>query len=262
MKLVRPKSLTELVAEEIRARIIDGRIGLGAALSENGLAAELGISKTPVREALMQLRQEGLVQVQPQRGTYVFRLEAEQVAMISELRDLLEEAAARAALARNPDALAERMGRIYAAMRRAYDADDRVAYRKLDGEYHEALIELSGNPYIRGAYRQISFCIQALRSRLSNEAQLNRQSIAEHREMLRLVKARDAAGLARALRAHIAQTRRSYIAVLKRPEFGGNGAPSAAYARGPGQGATAKARKRRYQPDATSAFAAARSGAR
>lgn len=218
MKLTRPKSLTEMVADEVRGRIIDGRIRLGAALSENGLAAELGISKTPVREALLQLKQEGLVQVQPQRGTYVFRLEAEQVVMLSELRDVLEVAAAQAALTRNAAALAERMAEIYARMREAYDADDRVAYHKLDGAYHEALIELCGNDYIRNAYRQISFCIAALRSRLSNEAQLNKLSIADHREMLRLVKARDAAGLKKLLRTHIDQTKRSYLDVLDRPE--------------------------------------------
>jgi DNA-binding GntR family transcriptional regulator len=214
MKLVRPKSLTEMVADEVRTRIIDGRISLGAGLSENSLAAELGISKTPVREALLQLKQEGLVQVLPQRGTYVFRLEAEQVVMISELRDVLEVGAAKAALARNAAALAERMSGLFAAMRAAYDADDRVAYRKLDGEYHEAIVDLSGNPYIRNAYRQISFCIQALRSRLSNEAQLNKLSLADHREMLRLVKTGDVPALSKLLRGHIDQTKRSYLEVI------------------------------------------------
>lgn len=222
MKLVRPKSLTDMVADEVRSRIIDGRIGLGAGLSENSLAAELGISKTPVREALLQLKQEGLVQVQPQRGTYVFRLEAEQVEMISELRDVLEVAAIQAAVTRNPQKLATRMAEIYAAMRQAYDADDRVAYRKLDGEYHEAIIDLCGNDYIRNAYRQISFCVAALRSRLSNEAQLNKLSIADHREMLRLVKAGEVAPLRKLLRTHIGQTRQSYLDVLDRPEFSGS----------------------------------------
>ena len=219
MKLVRPKSLTEMVAEEVRTRIIEGRIRLGAALSEQSLAADLGISKTPVREALLQLKQEGLVQVQPQRGTYVFRLEAEQVVMISELREVLELAAIKAALARHPDALAERMGAIFATMRAAYEEDDRVAYRKLDGEYHEAIIDLCGNDYIRNAYRQIAFCVAALRSRLSNEALLNKASIADHREMLRLVKARDAAALTKLLRAHINQTRDSYVDVLERGDY-------------------------------------------
>jgi len=219
MKLVRPKSLTEMVAEEVRTRIIDGRIRLGAGLSENGLAAELGISKTPVREALLQLKQEGLVEVQPQRGTYVFRMAPEQVVMLSELREVLEPAAAEAALARNPDALTERMRTLYAAMRAAYEADDRIAYRKLDGDYHEAIIELCGNVYIRNAYRQISFCIQALRSRLSNEAQLNTLSIADHAEMLRLIEAREVPPLKTLLHRHINQTKQSYLDVLDRGEL-------------------------------------------
>ena len=99
MKIARPKSLTELVGEELRARIVDGRLRLGAALSENALAAELGLSKTPVREALLQLKLERLVEVLPQRGTYVFRLAADQVAPISELREVLEVAALTAAMA-------------------------------------------------------------------------------------------------------------------------------------------------------------------
>jgi DNA-binding GntR family transcriptional regulator len=219
MKLTRPKSLKEMVADEVRTRIIDGRIHLGAGLSENSLASELGISKTPVREALLQLQQEGLVQVQPQRGTYVFRMAPEQVVMISELREILEVAAIKAAMTRNHEELVERMGAIFAAMRDAYAADDRLAYRRLDGDYHEAIVELSGNPYIRNAYGQIGFCIQALRSRLSTQARLNKLSMADHREMLKLVKARDVAAVQKLLRAHINATKHSYLEVLERAEF-------------------------------------------
>jgi DNA-binding GntR family transcriptional regulator len=219
MKLVRPKSLKDMVADEVRTRIIDGRIALGAGLSENSLAAELGISKTPVREALLQLKQEGLVEVQPQRGTYVFRMAAEQVVMISELREILELAAIKAAIARNHETLTDRMGSLYAAMRAAYEVDDQLAYRKLDGAYHETIVELSGNPYIRSAYAQIGFCIQALRSRLSTQAQLNRRSIGDHREMLKLVKARDVPALQKLLRTHINETKQSYLDVLESAEF-------------------------------------------
>jgi DNA-binding GntR family transcriptional regulator len=119
VKLVRPKSLTELVVDELRTRIIDGRLRLGEALSENTLAAELGISKTPVREALLQLKLERLVDVSPQRGTYVFRLAADEVVMISELREILETAAARGAVERSHGALVARMSEIYSAMRAA-----------------------------------------------------------------------------------------------------------------------------------------------
>jgi DNA-binding GntR family transcriptional regulator len=219
VKIARPKSLKNLVVEELRQRIIDGRLKLGAGLSENTLAVDLGISKTPVREALMQLKIEGLVEVLPQRGTYVFRLAAPQVAMISELREILEVAAASAAIERNHAALVARMTRVFEAMRNALEAGDNVAYRTLDGEYHEAIVDLSGNSYIRDAYALIGFRIQALRSRLSNEATLNRLSIRDHREMLKLVKARDVPALQSLLRAHINQTREWFLDVLERGEL-------------------------------------------
>ncbi len=216
MKIARPKSLTEMVVEDLRKRIIDGRLQLGEALSENALAAELGISKTPVREALLQLKLEKLVDVLPQRGTYVFRMAPEQVSMICELREVLEVAAAAASVARNHTALVARMGLIFEEMRAAFERVDTAAYGTLDGDYHQAMIDLCGNPYLTDAYAQVGFRSQALRARLSDEAELNRLSFRDHREMLRLVKGRDVAPLQKLIRAHIDQTRQMYLDVLAR----------------------------------------------
>jgi DNA-binding GntR family transcriptional regulator len=215
MKIERPKSLTELVVDELRTRIVDGRLRLGEALSENALAAELGISKTPVREALLQLKLERLVDVLPQRGTYVFRLAPDQVVMISELREILELAAIAAAIERNHGALVARMTKIFDKMREAYEADDTVGYRTLDGEFHQAIIDLCGNPYITHAYNQVGFHTQALRSRLSAEAALNRLSFKDHRDMLKLIKSRDVAALRKLMRDHINHTKQSYLDVLE-----------------------------------------------
>jgi len=219
-KITRPKSLKDLVVEEVRRRIIDGSMQLGMALSENALAADLGLSKTPVREALQQLRVEGLVDVQPQRGTYVFRLSAEQVVMISELREILEIAAAAAAMDRNGPALLRRLSSLYEAMQAAQADDDAATYRALDGTFHEAIIELGGNPFVGNAYGPVGFRIQALRTRLSHDARLNRDSIEEHRRMLAFIKAGDTNGLQKLLRQHIRQTRESYLEVLARQELG------------------------------------------
>jgi DNA-binding GntR family transcriptional regulator len=218
MKIERPKSLAELVVTELRARIVDGRLRLGAALSENALAAELGLSKTPVREALLQLKLERLVEVLPQKGTYVFRLAADQVVLISELREILEVAAMAAAIERNHAELVRAMSAILADMKAVYEAGDIVGYRTLDGQFHQTIIDLCGNPYIGDAYGQIGFRIQALRSRLSIEAALNRLSMKDHREMLKLIKARDVEPLQALLRAHIHQTKQSYLDVLERKE--------------------------------------------
>jgi DNA-binding GntR family transcriptional regulator len=218
MKIARPQSLTALVVGELRARIVDGRLRLGEHLSENALAAELGISKTPVREALLQLKLERLVDISPQRGTYVFRLGADEVIKVSELREILEVEAAAAAMKRNYRPLVARTSEVLRDMRKAYQAGDNAAYRTIDGELHRTIIELCGNSFISDAYGPIGLRIQALRSRLSDEAALNRLSFRDHCDMVRLIKAGGVARLQRLLRAHIRQTARSYIEVLDRRE--------------------------------------------
>jgi DNA-binding GntR family transcriptional regulator len=219
MIIQRPRSLTALVVDELRARIVDGRLRLGELVSENALAAELGISKTPVREALLQLKLDRLVDILPQRGTYVFRLGPADVVKVSELREMLEVESAAIAMKRNGRELALRMASVLHDMRKAYHAGDIVAYRTLDGDYHRTLIETCGNSYISDAYAPIGLRIQALRSRLSDEAALNRLSFRDHCNMLKLIKAGEVTGLQKLLRVHVRQTARSYIEVLGQREM-------------------------------------------
>jgi len=214
--ITRPQSLTALVVDELRARIVDGRLRLGEHLSENTLAAELGISKTPVREALLQLKLERLVDVLPQRGSYVFQLGAEEVIKVSELREMLEVEAAAAAIKRNHAQLLTRMSDVLRDMRKAYSAGDNAAYRTIDGDFHRTIIDLCGNSFVSDAYGPIGLRIQALRSRLSDEAALNRLSFRDHCDMVRLIKSGEVTRLQKLLRAHIRQTAQSYIDVLAR----------------------------------------------
>ena len=215
MRIDRPKSLTQLVVEELRTRIIEGRLALGAPLSENVLAAELGMSKTPVREALLQLRSEGLIEVLPQRGSYVLRISTLDVGAISELRRILEMAAAELAVERNAAALAERMQDFVARMAPALERDDRVTYHRLDGEFHEAIVALAGNVFLAEAYGQIAFRIQALRSRLSSHADLNRSSLNDHGAMLKLVQQGEGKALGQLLARHIEATEQAYLRLLE-----------------------------------------------
>jgi DNA-binding GntR family transcriptional regulator len=215
------KSLADLVVQDLRARILDGRLRLGESLSENALAADLGISKTPVREALLRLKIEGLVDVLPQRGTYVFRLGADQVAMITELREVLEVAAAAAAMKHKRRQLAARMSKIVREMRKAYEISDKVAYGTLDGQLHQSILDLCGNTYMRDAYDPIGFRMQALRARLTDQDVLNRQSLKDHCEMLRLVQAGRTEALLRLIRVHIHLTAQSSLELLDNDLRGG-----------------------------------------
>jgi DNA-binding GntR family transcriptional regulator len=212
--LRRAKSLTEQAADEIRARIVFGDVELGSSLSENMLAAELGVSKTPVREALLQLKSEGLVSIQPQRGSFVFDMSAPEVVQLGDLRETLELAALRLAAGHDRTGLIEALRVIVTKMRKALDRNDAVDYRKLDAEFHRAFFDHSGNVYLLASYLGIAFRIQALRSRLSADPMLNRSSYTDHEKLLQLVESGKVDAALALLSRHVGGTTEDYAATI------------------------------------------------
>ena len=124
----RPKSLTELVTEALRDRIVAGDFDLGSQLSEARIAALLQVSRTPVREAFNRLEIEGLLHVAPQRGTFVFNLEPDELAKLCDARVSLETAALAAAIRDNPGQLHARLDACVTRMARARRVGDVSAY--------------------------------------------------------------------------------------------------------------------------------------
>jgi len=115
-QIPRPKSLTEIAVEHIRKAITKGDLGLGQPVSESALAASLGISKTPVREALAQLKIERLVKIFPQKGTFVFTMSEQEVINICELRYTVEGAALKLAIKRNQQAFLNELRKVVTMM--------------------------------------------------------------------------------------------------------------------------------------------------
>src|SRR5918997_1165848 len=89
-KSLQHRTISAAVAEELRRRIVDGEFSAGFQLRQDALASEFGVSRIPVREALMQLEAEGLVKIHPHRGAIVSELSTEEVHELFELRALLE----------------------------------------------------------------------------------------------------------------------------------------------------------------------------
>jgi len=89
-KSLQHRTISSAVAEELRRRIVDGKFKSGFQLRQDALAAEFGVSRIPVREALMQLEAEGLVKIHPHRGAIVSELSTEEIDELFELRALLE----------------------------------------------------------------------------------------------------------------------------------------------------------------------------
>jgi DNA-binding GntR family transcriptional regulator len=213
--LKRPRTLTERAADAIRTRIVTGDFQLGEALSEITLAADLGVSKTPVREAFLQLKNEGLVDIQPQRGTFVFQMTQEQIQQLTVLRELLEVQAMRFAVETNANALAEVLNEVVAAMITAVKDGDFRLYRELDHDFHHRIIAASANEFIETAYSGIAFRVQALRSRLSLQPPQNNRSLEEHIALARHVEAGDVEKAVTTLLDHIRVTAREYVKVVQ-----------------------------------------------
>ncbi len=185
----RQKTLTEQAADAIRARIVEGQFNFGDALSEIALANELGVSKTPVREAFLQLKNEGLVEILPQRGTFVFRMTTEQMRQMWELREVLETNSLQIAMRDGGEELIRSINPIIECMAKATKDREPTVYRRFDAEFHTAIITASRNDFIQSAYNLIALRVQAFRNRLSLEAQ-DWRSIDQHVDVAELIRAR------------------------------------------------------------------------
>ena len=205
-----PKSLTELAVERIRGAIVDGSLELGQMISEAALATAFGISKTPVREALMRLQAEGLVVIQPRRGTFVFEVDERELAEICDCRTTLEVAALRLAAKQQGVELARALSAIVERMGEAREAGDAVAYRRLDSAFHQAFFECCGNRYLADAYQLIAGKLAALRTRLSSSREHTEKSYLEHIRITELIASGDLNEALAVLEGHIGRRRGSY----------------------------------------------------
>jgi DNA-binding GntR family transcriptional regulator len=170
-QISRPKSLTETAVEYIREAITNGDLGLGHPISESVLAASLGISKTPVREALAQLKIEGLVKIFPQRGTFVFTMSEQEVNDICELRYTLESAALKLAIERNKQSFLNELIKIVDKMTAARREEKDNQYLDLDTDFHALFFKHCGNRFMDEAYRLIVSRVAAVRTHLVSKYQ-------------------------------------------------------------------------------------------
>ncbi len=207
MPLERPQLLTDKVCERLRDAIVRGELKLGEQVSEVQLATWLGVSKTPVRESLLRLKSEGLVEIQPQRGTYVFQLEGEQVAQLCHYRAMIETAALRSAMAHHPAGLEAGLEACVTEMREAERAKDLQALAQLDMDFHHQFFVHCGDPYLRAGYAVIRSQLVALRYRspISN-------AISSHQVLVEAVRSGKVDKAAALLREHVLENEGRYRA--------------------------------------------------
>lgn len=206
----RQKSLTEQAADNIRTRIVEGQFELGEALSDITLANKLGVSRTPIREAFLLLHNEGLVEIIPKQGAYVFNMTIHELRQLWELREVLEENSLRLAMQNDAEALEQILSSIIAEMSRAADEKNPSLFRRCDAEFHRAIIAGSRNEFIESAYNIIALRVQVLRNRVAREAQ-NWPSLSEHIAVLDHVRTGDAEAAVESLYKHVRGTFDAYV---------------------------------------------------
>lgn len=144
------RSLTDEAYATLRERILTNELSPGHRMLEEEIALSLGMSRTPVREALIRLEREKLVRLIPRRGVQIVPISARDLIEINELLSCLEATAAEKLAARKPppEELAQ-LDAAVAAMDAALEADDMVAWTEADYRFHCQLVELCGNSHLR-----------------------------------------------------------------------------------------------------------------
>jgi len=205
------RGLADVVRSTLEKRMLDGSLPPGTRLNEAALAAELGVSRGPVREALRALEQTGLVEGQAHRGMRVRVLEAEDVAEVYDMRALLNGfACARLALRATPDLLAPLHG-LVAAMAAEPEAE---AYYRLNLDFHAACFAAAGHRRVAAAYdAALREGWRARRESLLSPAN-RRASNDEHAAVMAAIAAGDAAEARRLGEDHVLAGKRRWLALL------------------------------------------------
>jgi DNA-binding GntR family transcriptional regulator len=216
-QLVRNASVA--ATEVIRQAILDGRLEPGSRLKEEELARELGISRTPVREALLLLQAEGLVDATPNRGATVRSHDADDLRDLYQLRALLEGYAARLAAARIS---AEEVGELWASCER-FDELAETDIRALVREnffFHNAVLQCAGSARLSSMVRKVIETPLVYKSYIWYTPDQRRISGHYHRQITRALDAHDAERAELLMKEHVFEARDLLVAHVRDLEDG------------------------------------------
>jgi DNA-binding GntR family transcriptional regulator len=205
-------NLNERVYDELRARLLTRQHPPGAKLSLHQLAAELGVSRSPVHHALTRLVAEGLLSVRPRRGYYVTPVTARAVDEGYDVRLALELVAAERAVGRVDESRLARFAELLDA------TDAAISHQEWDAAnaaFHEHQIDLAGNALLSRFYRELSvnLMMQVIRGgRVEGHANL----VTEHRRIVDAFSSEDLEAAERAIREHIETGRRIALDAIER----------------------------------------------
>ncbi len=201
---LKPRALYEEVAELLRQRIFKaskGDMEPGAWIDELKLAAEYGISRTPLREAIKVLATEGLVTMKLRRGAYVTEVNDKDLRDVFHLMAVLEADAAAAAATLATEAQLQELEALHQQLEKS--TKDRVKFFTVNEAFHHKLLEVANNRWRDQMVADLRKVMKLNRAQSLLKAGRIEESLAEHRAIMAALKQRDPATAQKAMRAHI-----------------------------------------------------------
>ena len=208
-------TMREEVFQQLRERILLGYYAKGTALTELRVSQELGVSRTPIREAFSQLLFDGLVSATPNKSMIVEGFDEQDMLDLYEVRSRIETLAAERAASQMSDSQRQALQKVYE--REAADTDNpdiRVGHlQSLDADFHDLIFQGSGSKILRNMLTSINHYTRSARIVSLSMPGRSKNVLQEHARILEAILRRDGAEAHEQMRAHIAMAAASFQAV-------------------------------------------------
>ncbi|MEI8267971.1 MAG: phosphonate utilization associated transcriptional regulator [Betaproteobacteria bacterium] len=208
--LLQSSSLPSLVQAELERMIVCGELQPGAKLTEMALAARLGVSRGPLREAFRMLEEAGLVRTEKNRGVFVRDVPLDEAVEIFDLRAAMDELVGRQLALRITPAQLKEVRAMVEAMERAVKAADLRGYHLLNLQFHDRLVDMAGNRKLTAIYRKLIKELSLFRrmnlAHLAEDGLLP-LSAGEHRAIVKAIASGDSQAAGQAMFDHVMQSK-------------------------------------------------------
>jgi DNA-binding GntR family transcriptional regulator len=212
LEILKSQSLTSLMKAEIERMILDGSFAAGERINENALAVRFGVSRGPVREACRALAELGFVELIPNRGVFIRRIDRREAEQLYDVRAGLTGLAARLLAKIATKSQIEELQSLLERMDAAALSLDE--YYPLNLRFHDCMVEFTGNERLVAAYRQLVKELHLFRARGLVQGGGLAVSNAEHRDIVAAIRARDPVGAFEAAYRHVECGKTRMVAAL------------------------------------------------
>ena len=206
------ENLDHKVYKTLKAMILGQKLGPGAKIHQEKLADDLGVSRTPLVNALKKLEQERLIVAVPRKGFYVRRFSPKEMIRIFELREVLEGLAARRASVRITDGQLQKLRGFFKEVKVSDQGKDVERYAEEDRRFHHFLIEMGGDEILSGILEMYNLITSSyLVGFRGGLVRPPRETLSEHLAIIGAIHRQDAEKAEQAVRIHLRRSREKLI---------------------------------------------------